>query len=266
MLAAWSGFSRAYKGIYMEENKRPDEYGDVEMKSPTLTKLSNFWYHYKWHSIVALFLVLVIVVCSVQFCSKMGTEIDVYITYAGPRNMKSALGASTGYEKMIGVFSGCKIGEESPEVSFMTLNIISPAEREEILKEDPTTEVISPAEDTELFEYHVFNGMGKKYFVTLMSPYVYDTYSARYSAATEGGNLFADISSYLDADYTEYELHGTGAVKISSTAIYKNNADLRAAIPADTLIAIRVNNALFGSRDAASYDKAEEFLRVFLAN
>ena len=41
----------------------------------------NFWYHYKWHSIIALFIIFVIVICSVQMCSK--EEYDVHIVYAG---------------------------------------------------------------------------------------------------------------------------------------------------------------------------------------
>ena len=39
-----------------ERNEKND--GEIKINSPPLEKLENFWYHYKWHSIVALFLVI----------------------------------------------------------------------------------------------------------------------------------------------------------------------------------------------------------------
>ena len=51
------------------------------------TWLENFLYHYKWHTIVALFLIVTITICSVQMCSK--DSYDVYVMYAGSRDIKS---------------------------------------------------------------------------------------------------------------------------------------------------------------------------------
>lgn len=45
-------------------------------------RLGNFWYHYKWHSLVALFLAVVMVFCVAQCSSR--EDNDVYILYAGP--------------------------------------------------------------------------------------------------------------------------------------------------------------------------------------
>ena len=42
----------------------------------------NFWYHYKWHSIIALFLVFVIAIGVGQMATKVTP--DIYIMYAGP--------------------------------------------------------------------------------------------------------------------------------------------------------------------------------------
>ena len=59
--------------------------GDISLRSPFLKKLDNFFYHYKWHSIVALFLVVVLTVTLVQACSK--ETFDVEVMYAGPKNL-----------------------------------------------------------------------------------------------------------------------------------------------------------------------------------
>ena len=67
----------------MEENY--NESGEV-CEAPSRAKrfriwLDNYIYHYKWHTIIALFLVFTITVCSVQMCDK--ESYDVYVVYAG---------------------------------------------------------------------------------------------------------------------------------------------------------------------------------------
>ena len=48
--------------------------------------LENFWYHYKWHSIVTLFIILVVTICTVQMCKK--EEYDVHFIYAGSEQIR----------------------------------------------------------------------------------------------------------------------------------------------------------------------------------
>ena len=49
--------------------------------------LDNFWYHYKWHTIIISFLVIVITVCTVQ--SLRTTKYDMKIVYAGSKNIEA---------------------------------------------------------------------------------------------------------------------------------------------------------------------------------
>ena len=61
-------------------------------------KFDNFWYHHKWKVIIIGFIVITVLVCSVQMCSR--EEPDAYIMYAGPykfgqtdtRSFESAFG------------------------------------------------------------------------------------------------------------------------------------------------------------------------------
>ncbi|MBE6655540.1 MAG: hypothetical protein E7609_01555 [Ruminococcaceae bacterium] len=66
-------------------NDEKQKAGDISLRSPFLKKLDNFFYHYKWHTIIAAFLAVVILVCSLQTCSK--EPYDVEIMYAGPKNL-----------------------------------------------------------------------------------------------------------------------------------------------------------------------------------
>lgn len=44
--------------------------------------LENYWYHYKWHTLIAAFFIVMLTVMGVQMCSR--EENDIYIIYAGP--------------------------------------------------------------------------------------------------------------------------------------------------------------------------------------
>lgn len=59
--------------------------GEIKMKSPFFKKADNYWYHYKWHTIIGLFLVAVILICTLQTCTR--DDYDIEIMYAGPYNL-----------------------------------------------------------------------------------------------------------------------------------------------------------------------------------
>jgi len=51
--------------------------------------LDNYWYHYKWHTIVTIFVVLVMTVVIGQYVTR--DEVDVYMMYAGPAALGSGV-------------------------------------------------------------------------------------------------------------------------------------------------------------------------------
>lgn len=64
-----------------------DKLPDNGMQSGFMEKLSNYWYHYKWHTLVGGFILIFLIVCIVQ-CSTRVTP-DAYVLYAGPKAMSS---------------------------------------------------------------------------------------------------------------------------------------------------------------------------------
>ncbi len=46
--------------------------------------LDNFWYHYKWHTILISFAAVVLIVCITQFSTK--EKVDAYVMYAGEKS------------------------------------------------------------------------------------------------------------------------------------------------------------------------------------
>ena len=47
-------------------SKNIEGVGEVTTPATPKEKLQNFWYHYKWHSLVAVFLVIAILICSLM--------------------------------------------------------------------------------------------------------------------------------------------------------------------------------------------------------
>ena len=52
--------------------------------------LENYWYHYKWHTLIVAFFVIMLTVMGVQMCSR--EDNDIYIIYAGPELISDELG------------------------------------------------------------------------------------------------------------------------------------------------------------------------------
>ena len=44
--------------------------------------VENFWYHHKFGTLVTIFLVIVLLVCTLQMCGK--NSYDVHVLYSGP--------------------------------------------------------------------------------------------------------------------------------------------------------------------------------------
>ena len=44
--------------------------------------IDNYWYHYKWRTLIGAFFALIIIIASVQFFTK--ADVDIYILYTGP--------------------------------------------------------------------------------------------------------------------------------------------------------------------------------------
>lgn len=61
--------------------KEPQD-GRVSPMRRFFAALENFWYHHKFGTVVTLFLVVVLLICGLQMCSK--NTYDVHILYAGP--------------------------------------------------------------------------------------------------------------------------------------------------------------------------------------
>lgn len=222
-------------------------------------KLENFWYHYKWHSIVALFLVMVILVCSLQLCSQ--TEYDAHIMYAGEYaftrtgkdgDIPTYVGTANAFKRVCGDLSG----DGEINVSFADMLYMTDAQVLEYREKygyDPDSRLMY--EDMQRLGNMMNTG---DYFIMLISPEVYEEY------ANEGDVVrFEKIDAYT-TEGVEYEFYSEYAIKLSSLAFY--DVAYISSLPEDTLVCFR-RLGVFGNNSGvkANYENSQEVLRKILS-
>lgn len=231
-----------------------------EIQSPVLKWLDNFWYHYKWHTLIAVFFLVLIIVSSVQMCKK--NSYDIYIMYAGQHDVERTSDTGiTEYETLLqglSKVSGDFDGDGKVNVSFLPLFLPSNEEIKELTKEDGVevnTAVIK--ENSEIFNTNI---VYSNYYICFLSKSLYETYRT-----VSGVEIFVPLGSYVEG--TGATLYADDAILLSSTA-FGQSAGF-ADFPEDTVICLRntteVSQNLTGSASREHFENAEATLRAILA-
>ena len=246
------------------------EGGEVQASYTLGQKIENFWYHYKWHTLITLFIVLVVTVCTLQMCGK--ESYDVYIMYAGDREISqlSEDGSDPPFVQMKEtllpyVSDRDENGEATLELN--TLYILTPAEieaenerrRAEAQANGTQAEELNAAaimENRSIFQSDV---RYSDYYICILSESLYK--SSRTSA--DGTPLYASLADYVtDADVAFY---ADDAVLLHTTALA--DSPVFRDLPEDTVICLRALSDVSAkkARNREVFAAAEESLRAMLA-
>lgn len=220
------------------------------------SRLENFFYHYKWHTVVALFVVAAIVICSVQMCSR--EKFDNYVLYAGGHGISRAGdGDVPEYNLCLSSFGRITEdldGDGAKNPSFLDLYIPSPDE----MKESGSDLYSLTAENARRLEYELVSGTD--YFLCLLSPYNYEQY-----LEWDGVPIFTPIAGYVP-EGASVETVGEYAIRLSSLPFYA--LDGIRELPEDTLVCLRRLNSFaehFDGKNRESFEQGEAMLRRMLA-
>jgi len=226
------------------------------MRSPLLTKLENFWYHYKWHTIVALFLIFTVTISSLQMCSK--EEIDVYVMYAGhkvvERTSDDDIPEYNTIVSSLNKHADDYDGNGKTTISFSTLYYLSGKELESM--EDVNTYLLQS--DSETLMDRMYFG---EYYLCFISQAVYEKYHVQGDS-----RLFLPLAEYAP-EGNSFVYYGSDAIKLSSLPFYQMPGIEK--LPDDTLLCLRkksaITNGLSGSRTDELFSRSEDMLRSILA-
>lgn len=241
-----------------EKDAERDRDRGIKIKMTPTQRIENFWYHYKWHTVVALFLIAVIIICSVQCGTK--EKYDIYISYAGSREVKmtAADGDKSEYEELLTSLRAVapdENGDGRTSVSLRTLWLLTQAEQTalaEKLREEGKGEEINYTllrENSEVYQNSILLG---DYYLWFMSESLY------LENREQGGSpLFADLREYVGGAEVTYL--DSSAVYLSSTAFGRLPG--LSSMPEGTVICLRRRSeSPFGGnkKTAEGYYRASE--------
>ena len=227
----------------MDENKNtPTE--DAEAPKQSFGKwLDNFWYHYKWHTIAVIFVLVVAIVCTVQLVNR--EEYDAVIAYAGSKDV-SKKSENGDVAEIITIQTSLKdIVEDVDENGEVSLSLetffwlsaeeITALEKElaDKKEEEGVVEEINYALLTSNRNTVDSLILSSEYFLWFVSDDLYE-----YVQGASNDSRFVDLAAMPDADSTaEFYGEDTCAVYLKSTEFYKmpGICDL----PEDTLVVVR---------------------------
>ena len=265
-------FERTAQYDPLKKNEEPSSgaqsasIGNIKIQSQKFKKAENFFYHYKWHTIIGVFLAFVIGLCIFQSCQK--TTYDAYIMYAGGHDLRirEAEQSERTYEilyKSIGSYLGDYNDDGERNLSFLDMYIPSPEEIDK-LEEGSGVPYNRLKEDDELFRSNILSG---DYYVCIISKHLFDEWTK------DDNNPFVPVASYLPdgAKIAEgenddgYRLASEYGVYLSSTPV-KDKPGFK-LLPDDTIICLRKYSKASspGKKGQKTYESCEKLFTSIIS-
>ena len=248
----------------MEENRNSETYGQSVMSFKE--KWENYWYHYKWHTIVAAITLVMFTVLILQTCQR--EEYDVHVVYAGSHRFSriSTDGDIPKYNSMLTTlkkFSSDHNGDGAVSVDLRDLYVMTEGQIAELLLKNPNADINESliAEDSDTLATLL---LYSEYFLVLIDEETFLSYESKYEGA-----LFEEIAPYTDADSgIEYKYASSHGIYLGSLPFHEE-AEV-CDLPANTVVAIRklseVASALNKNGNTEHHDRAEQMLRNILSD
>lgn len=233
----------------MNENSTEKLGGDIVLPKNKFTRwLDNFWYHYKWHTIIGLFIIITVTVCTLQMCGK--EKSDIYILYSGGYEIeRKSDGDIPEYNTISASFNRTlKDYDEdgTVAVSLKDLFMLSSSEIEEAEKSGDFEVNYTLLSDNKQVLYDTL--MYSDYYLCFLSKAIYDEYKT-----VDGIEMFATLYEFTDEN-TDVEFYTSSAVLLSSTDFYSLPGICN--LPSDTVICLRNVSAFAEHFNKSGNEKA----------
>lgn len=233
------------------------EAGEIVVQNRFIKWLENFWYHYKWHTIVVVFFLFTGTVCFVQ-CATSGNASDLTIAYAGGYTF----GVEDDYNRVVEVLS--LVAPEDPKGEgrlTLAMNTFSVYTDEEIRKN-------CIDEDGNLSTYAYTNS--KKVSLDHLQTFSTSVKTGTNAIWLVSEYVYRDCELYLEkvarplSDLYGEELPASAydgyAIRLSQTELYQKYDALK-ILPADTLVLLPSSFWLSDSADEKVYANYERLFR-----
>ena len=252
----------------MEENKStPTEAAEAQKQSFSQW-FDNYWYHYKWHTIAVIFVIVVVIVCMTQLVNR--TDYDAVIAYAGSKDV-SKKAENGDVAEIITMQSSLKDVvfdvDENGEISINLETLFWLSAAEITALEAELAEKRENGESNDEINYSLLTSnyntvdnlmLSSEYFLWFMSDDLYE-----YISDKSDVNRFVDLS-VMPGENSDVEFYGedTCAVYLKSTEFYKmpGICDL----PEDTLVVVRRLGVGANKSTKRAYEAALEIAKEII--
>ena len=211
--------------------------------SKFLKWLDNYWYHYKWPTIIVAFFLIIGTVSVVQLFNR--ETYDVYVMYVGDETIPD-----TQYQDIIDSLKQVSKDynrDEEHNINFSKMTFISDEENE-----------MASTVNAGTVQY-LSNMVVQPYYLYLMSPAVYDTY--------KDSGIFIPISEVVDGVPDEW-YHDDTAVYFDKTDYANSFAGVN-DLGEDTLLVIKMvpysSSKSATKSERASYENHLDVLKNILS-
>lgn len=219
--------------------------GEIRVENRFTRWVENFWYHYKWHTIVTVFALFVVIVCTVQMCSK--EDADVNVLYAGSYSFEQQ--DSTPLARAVAsLMPEDTNGDGRREVSVASLLVYSAEQIQAALDEaeanGETLTINTSFFAQEQQKYHQLLMTGE-YYIVLVEDWLYEE--------SKGTDVFLPLAEALGAK--PENAYDDCAMRLCDTGFGQYFTAVQ-DMPEDTLICFRRQGALTTmlNRDKADAD------------
>lgn len=248
-----------------ELDNRPDQSSEYEKlpdkgiisQGEGMRKFDNFWYYNKWKVIISVFVLVVVLVCTLQTCES--SKIDSYVMYSGPYNMLDAT-AKKGMKAAFEAVLPYELNNDgNKEVQLITTYVLSDEQIESLraVTDEEGSQLYYPDVTFNKNELEQFDSLilAGDYSVCLLDPFLYDRVNA--------ANGFVKLSDIFD-DIPDTAIDEYG-IRFSDTEFAKYY-EVFAVLPEDTVLCLRTPSTMIGGNGANSdeYQLSSDFFKAIV--
>lgn len=214
----------------------------------------NYWYHYKWTTIVVLFFAIVIAIGVYQMAAK--DTYDINVLYTGPilLNQDQTVGIEEAFEAVLPRDFN---EDEEKSVLIHRITVLSDeqlaAKQEEAAKEDDQVYFDLKSRSDNISQVTTLFATGET-TICLMDPYMYNMYLSQGAFLTLE-EILGEKPAYARDDYS---------VKLADTP-FGQYFDALQALPEDTVLCIRKAAVFSGGSKKKANEQYEFDKEVFQA-
>ena len=212
----------------MKERQNEKEYTEgIAVRGGFLGWLDNYWYHYKWQTLIVGFFLIVAIICTVQMCSS--DEDDLVVLYAG-RNQLSASEAENVCSVLEAVCPKDFDGNGKISIALSPYNVLSEEQMRELAAQTDAagnSTYVDRGYYSEQYDTYYSYLMTGESSVLLVDPWLYESLAA--------GDRLASLSDALG--YTPESAYGEYGIRLGDMAIYEQYSVMQ-LLPEDTVVCL----------------------------